>query len=123
MPPAGRTAAPRLPRSASCHASSIQLDVTGACFIHTLSEPRSLRSAIHAARASAAIALCFFALHAPEATRAAYSSEYRIHMGPVVLRSRVRVWGPAPVLGKSQSFSRSHQFFANDVLNATHHLY
>ena len=86
MPPAGRTAAPCLPRSASCHASSIQLDVTGACFIHTLSEPRSLRSAIHAARASAAIALCFFAFHAPEATRAAYSSEYRIHMGPVVLR-------------------------------------
>ena len=50
-------------------------------------------SAFHAARASAAIALCFFAFHVPLAIIAPYALLYRTHTGlPAVYQCRLTHW-------------------------------
>ena len=50
-------------------------------------------SAFHAARASAAIALCFFARHVPLAIIAPYALLYRTHTGlPAVYQCRLTHW-------------------------------
>ena len=50
-------------------------------------------SAFHAVRASAAIALCFFAFHVPLAIIAPYALLYRTHTGlPVVCQCRLTHW-------------------------------
>ena len=64
---------------------------------HSCSPIWRFRCAFHAVRASAAIALCFFAFHVPLAIIAPYALLYRTHTGlPVVYQCRLTHWLDGP---------------------------